>query len=573
MKIIPLQQGSDQWLAHRRGTRNASDAPAMMGASPYVTRAELIRQRATGVDREIDDATQARFDRGHEVEPALRAYAERILGEDLYPITATGDDGYLGASFDGVTLSEEFFIEAKQPNAEKMAQVQAGSMPAVDHWQVVHQFAVCKSARSCLYLVGDGSEEGTVHLLVTRGEIARDIPKLLAGWAQFDDDVAAYQPEHIAAPAPTGKAPDQLPALRVDVTGMVTFSNLAEFKAGAMRVLGAINRDLQTDEDFADAEQTVKWAKGVEERLEAVKGQALSQTADIEAVFRTIDEVSAETRRIRLELEKLVKARKEAVRGEIVAAGVAAVRAHYDTINATMGENRFHPSPSLSLDIGAAIKGKKSIASMRDAVDAAAAAAKIDASQKAERIRACAAIIEQHPDHASLFADRVALCASKEPDDLRNLVAARIAEHERREAARREQERERIRQEETDRIERERQAGEAGKNASERTVEPVQQSPAAGGGRGDYTGELRAAGEPGRAIAKPPASSNATIKLGDINARIAPLSISADGIAQLGFRPVSTTGAAKLYPAADFDGICRAMARVLQRAMEAREVA
>jgi len=49
-----------------------------------------------------------------------------------------------------------------------------------------------------------------------------------------------------------------------------------------------------------------------------------------------------------------------------------------------------------------------------------------------------------------------------------------------------------------------------------------------------------------------PASTNAPrevvkIKLGDINARIAPLSISADGLAQLGFKPVNATGAAKLY--------------------------
>lgn len=85
MKIINCAQGSPEWLAHRRNVRNASDAPAMMGASPYVTRAELIHRRATGVEREIDASTQAVFDRGHAVEPALRALAESIINEDLYP--------------------------------------------------------------------------------------------------------------------------------------------------------------------------------------------------------------------------------------------------------------------------------------------------------------------------------------------------------------------------------------------------------------------------------------------------------------------------------------------------------
>ena len=560
MKIVPLQQGSDQWLAHRRGTRNASDASVMMGASPNTTRAALVRALASGLEREFSDYVQEHvLARGHEVEPALRARAEAAIGEDLYPVTATSDDGFLGASFDGVTLSGEDIFEGKQWNEEKAEFVRDGLIPPADRWQIVQQFAVCETALRCHYYVGDGSDDKTVSMVITRDQVEREFGKLRAGWAQFEADVAAYSPEPVAAPAPAGKSPDQLPALRVDVTGMVTFSNLAEFKAGAMRVLGAINRDLQTDEDFADAEQTVKWAKAVEDRLEVAKAQALSQTADIEAVFRTIDEVSAETRRIRLELDKLVKSRKEAVRGEIVAAGVAAVRAHYDTINATMGEHRFLAPQSLSLDIGAAIKGKKSITSMRDAVDQAAAAEKIAASQRAERIRACVAILAEYPDHAALFADRVALCATKEPDDLENLVKARVLEHEQREAARREQERERIRQEEAARIERERQHDEM--SAGKPAPQAQDTTPAA--------------------VASPPAPSTpaaavrpgATLKLGDINARIAPLSITADGIAQLGYRPVSSSGAAKLYPAQDFDGIARAMQRVLQNAIEAKAAA
>jgi predicted phage-related endonuclease len=562
MKILDLQQGSPEWLAHRRGTHNASDASVMMGASPNATRAALLRAVAGGIEREFSEYVQSRIlDRGHEVEPALRARAEEFIGEDLYPVTATSDDGYLGASFDGVTLSGEDIFEGKQWSEAKAACMADGIIPPADYWQIVQQFAVCDTALNCHYFVGDGSDERTVMLVITREQVERDVPKLRAGWAQFDADVAAFVPGPDALPPPTGKSPDHLPALRVDLKGMVTFSNLAEFKAGAMQVLGAINRDLQTDEDFADAEQTVKWAKGVEERLEAVKAQALSQTADIEAVFRTIDEVSAETRRVRLDLDKLVKARKDAVRGEIVAAGVAAVRAHFDTINSTMGEHRFSPAQSLSLDIGAAIKGKKSISSMRDAVDAAVAVEKIEASQRAERIRACAAILAEHPDHASLFADRVLLCASKAPDDLRNLIAARIAEFDRREAARLEAERERIRQEEVARIERERQQAEdsAAKAAQQDTAPAAVVSTPA----------------PAPAPTTPAAAvrPGATIKLGDINARIAPLSITADGIAQLGYRPSGSAGSAKLYPEGDFPGICRALQRVLDKAIEAKAAA
>jgi predicted phage-related endonuclease len=70
-----------------------------------------------------------------------------------------------------------------------------------------------------------------------------------------------------------------------------------------------VNRDLSTDADFADAEKAVKWCSDVESRLAAAKEHALSQTASIEALFRTIDDISAEARTVRLELDKLVTAR------------------------------------------------------------------------------------------------------------------------------------------------------------------------------------------------------------------------------------------------------------------------
>lgn len=561
MKLTHLKQGSPEWLAHRRTMRNASDASVMMGALPSMSRRELVRLRAVGLEREHSDYVQ-RFvlDRGHEVEPALRAIAERMLGEDLYPVVAVSDDGYLAASFDGVTLAEDVIFEAKQSSSEKRASIDAGEVPASDYWQVVQQFAVCESAERCLYLVGDGTEAGTACLTIHRSDIEHDIPTLRAGWEQFDRDVADYQPEPAAAPAPVGRTPDQLPALRVEVTGMVTASNLAEWKGAAIAVFQGIRTDLQTDQDFADAERTVKWCGDIEDQLKAAKAHALSQTASIDELFRTIDAISAEARAKRLELDKLVKHRKDQLRVEIVSGGVAAVREHYATINAALGEHAMVMPGSVATDIGAAIKGKKSFSSMRDAVDASVANAKVAGSTQALRVTANMRILAEYPDHASLFADRVQLCAMKQPEDLRNLVAARIAEHDKREADRLERERERIRQEEADRIERER-----AEQNTPRAVETEQPPTAAGGGMAGSTGALRAAGEPGIGIAET-ARPSARIKLGDINGWIAPLSITADGLATLGFKPVGTDRAAKLYAANDLPRICQAMAQVIAQA-------
>lgn len=566
MKTLSLQQGSPEWLAHRRAHRNASDASVMMGACPSISRRELVKLQATGLEREHSEYVQ-RFilDKGHGVEPKLRALAEAFTGEDFYPITGTSDDGYLSASFDGVSMDETALCEAKQSNAEKMQQARDGIIPAADKWQVVQQFAVCDTATRCLYVVGDGTEEGSVILTIRREEIEADIPTLLAGWAQFDADVAAYVPEaEVIAPA-AGRAPDQLPALHIEVTGMVTASNLLQWKDAAIAVFKGISTDLQTDQDFADADKTVKWCQDIEDQLKAAKQHALSQTQSIDELFRTIDAISEEARSKRLALDKLVKGRKEAIKGEIVAAGAAAVRAHYDAINATLGAHAFQPAQTLQLNLGAVIKGLRSINAMRDAVDAAVAAEKIEASQRDARVRACIAILQEHAnENRHLFVDAVQLCATKQPDDLRNLVAARIAEHQREQAERLEAERAKIRKEEADRLEREQQERERQQQSSqtvEATPAPATPAPAP-------VVEQKAANTPvSRGAAPKPA---VRIKLGDINARIAPMTITADGLAQLGINSVGTERSAKLYDAADFPNICKRLHVVLNNAESAQ---
>lgn len=365
--------------------------------------------------------------------------------------------------------------------------------------------------------------------------------RVVAGWAQLEADVAAFEPGPASEPVPVGRAPDTLPALSIQVTGMVTASNLVEFKENARAVLGSINRELQSDEDFADTEETVTWCKGIEERIEATKQQVLGQTADIDAVFRTMDDVAAETRKIRLELDKLVGKRKEERRTEIGNTARRAVIEHIHGINETLGAHAVPMPATLVADIAAAIKGKRSFSSMQDAVDAVATNAKITASQATDRIRANIAILAEHPDYATLFADRVQLCASKAPEDLRNLLAERIAEHQKAEQARLDAEREKIRKEEEAHAQKA-AADAAAEAAAQQQTEPVATAPAA------IAAPVRTAPT---AVASAPAPTAAPrevvkIKLGGINARIAPLSISADGLALLGFKPINATGAAKL---------------------------
>ena len=367
---------------------------------------------------------------------------------------------------------------------------------------------------------------------------------------------------------------------------MVTASNLAEWKDAAIAVFRGISTDLQTDQDFADAEKTVKWCGDIEDQLTAAKAHALSQTSSIEELFRTIDQISAEAREKRLDLDKLVKRRKDERRSEIGNAARRAVQDHVRVINDTLGEHALPMPATLVADIAAAIKGKRSFAAMDEAVSAVAANAKIAASQQADRVRANVAILAEHQEHAHLFADRVALCAGKAPEDLRNLVAARVAEAQRVEAERLEQERERIRQEETERLQREQQAeAERVEREQADARAAVAARAAAAVAEAEPAAEVATAAVP--ATDAPPAQathsaaaprmveravvavqSDARIKLGDINARIAPLAITADGLAQLGFQSVGNERAAKLYAESEFPRICDAL---IERLMSAAE--
>lgn len=567
MKTVSLIQGTPEWAAHRARHWNASDAPAMLGVSPYKTRAQLLRELATGVSPEIDPATQRRFEDGHRYEALARPLAEQIIGEELFPCVGVTDCGRYSASFDGLTLMGDTVFEHKSLNDELRHAMRDGmgsgaELPEIYCVQMEQQCMV-SGAERVLFMASKWDGEDLLEMrrcwYTPNPDLRR---RIIAGWQQFEADLAAYAPEPAAAPVAAGRAPDQLPALHIELTGMVTESNLAEFRDRAIQVFQGISTDLQTDQDFANAEQTVKWCKDIEDRLKGAKDHALSQTASIDELFRAIDAISAEARTKRLQLDKLVSRRKDEIRAEIVQRGVDQVGAHYRTINATLGEFALQVPATVRSDLAQAIKGRKTVASLNDAIDAAVADMKIDASQTAERVRANIAVMcEAAADHEQLFADRRMLVASKSPEDLRNLIAARIAEHRQREEARLEQERERIRREEAERLERERQAT----NTTERAIEVVQPSSAADGGRGDFTGELRAAGEPGRVIAKPP-TSTARIKLGEINAAIAPLTITASGLAALGFKPVGTQGAAQLYALSEFPDICAAIAQVIATA-------
>lgn len=421
MKIHTVHQGTPEWHALRAEHFTASDASAMMGASKYQTRSALLDKKKTGKADDVSPAKQELFDRGHAAEAAARPIIEKRIGEQLYPVVCTRDE--LLASLDGATMTGELIFEHKLWNAGLAAQVERGQLDPYYYWQIEQQLWV-SGADSCLFVVSDGTAENMVSM--TYYPVPGRIEQLLAGWAQFKLDLAEFVPSAPVAEV-VGVTPESLPALRIEVSGMVTASNLDAFKAYASAAFGAINTDLQTDQHFADAEKAVKWCGDVEDRLAAAKQHALSQTESIDELFRAIDAISAEARAKRLELEKLVKARKQAIRDDIVAGAQAALAEHIASINAGLGRLRL---PAVVADFAGVIKGKKNIASLRDAASTELARAKIAASQAGERMQAGLAILrELSAGFEFLFSDAGEL-VMKDAESLSALIRARITDHQ-----------------------------------------------------------------------------------------------------------------------------------------------
>lgn len=449
-----LVQGTPEWQHFRLSYLGASEAAAMLGLSENTKRTELLHIKHTGTPKEFSDFVQERIlDHGHEVEALARPLVEEDLGEDLYPVTCSL--GEFSASCDGLTMAGDTAFEHKQWNEELALAVENGNVPD-SHMPQCQQILMVTGAERVRFVVSDGTRDRFVWVDVTPDP--EWFERIRAGWEQFKKDLADYEPQP-AEVKPTGRTPETLPALLLEVTGRVTTSNLPQFREHALAVFAGINRDLTTDQEFADAEKTVKWCGEVESKLAAAKQHALAQTASIDELFRTIDDISGEARRVRLDLNKLVEQRKVEIKEGIIRGGREAYAKHIDGLKAETGGAWV----ALAIpDFAGAAKGKRSLASMRDAVDTVLANAKIEADASARRIRANLAVIEEGiVGYESLFPDRLGL-ATKQLDDLRLVITSRIHTHKAAEAKREEEQRERIRKEEADRLAREmREAQEA----------------------------------------------------------------------------------------------------------------
>ena len=470
MKMLNVEQGTVEWLTARSTYFCASEAAAMLGLDKRVTRNELLRLKQYGEDREFSEWEQTNLlDKGHRVEAAVRPLVEEDFGEDLLPVVGADDEGrLLLASFDGLTPDDSKGFECKQWNEKLAAAVRDGDVPDT-HWpQLEHQLFVGSPTLEFIrFVVSDGTRDKWEALDY------RSIPerraRLIAGWEQFERDLKSYNPGPRDAPRATADPVMALPAVSIQVQGKVALvDNLPAFGAQLKQFVEGLNKKPSTDQEFANAEAAVKVLERAEEALKHAVAAARGQVADFDTVCRTAENLSEIARRARLDLNKLVDAEKANIREQIRQEGIAKFKAHIDKCNQHLGRSYMPPIPER---FGEAMKGKKTVAGLREAVDRELTRLKLEANEIGQRISTnMKRFASMSDDEAALFPDQADLVLKTE-DDLTATIEARILRHQQRQNA----ERERLQQEEDRRV---REAEERGRQQAQAEQQRLQQQPA-----------------------------------------------------------------------------------------------
>lgn len=140
-----------EWLAWRHAGIGSSDAPIIMGVSPYKSRIELWREKSGPV---LEERSSFITDKGHRKETIARQKLSAILGlqgveDSLEPHNVTSVDySYLRASLDGYAKDKSFFVEFKFQGKADFA---LNLVPEKYYPQLQHQLLLtgCKYAYFC----------------------------------------------------------------------------------------------------------------------------------------------------------------------------------------------------------------------------------------------------------------------------------------------------------------------------------------------------------------------------------------------------------------------------------------
>jgi putative phage-type endonuclease len=186
MKIIEVEQGSQEWLSWRKTVITATDASIIMGNNPWHT-PYTCWQRKLGLieEKKINDAMA----RGKRLEPEARTQFIERYGIDMKPMVVESSEyEFLGASLDGISHLGRSLLEIKCGGSKLHAMAAKGEIPAYYQDQMQHQLFVT-GASLCFYYSYDGEDGICIEVFPDPEYKKKFMPKAREFWrciALFD---------------------------------------------------------------------------------------------------------------------------------------------------------------------------------------------------------------------------------------------------------------------------------------------------------------------------------------------------------------------------------------------------
>ena len=206
MRLIPKpEHGTLDWLIGRQKDENGeallggSDAPALMGASQFKSRADLYFDKV--MDPVVDDSFNMAFHRGNGVEPVLVGEAARILKTSLLTPDVMYREGRWNINSDGVDNTEAPTVNIECKTTTRYTVTSSDDLPLEWRWQGYAQMAVMKvpvffsvlDARQNLAVVELPRDNRMIDLLLQEAEIFCRAVDDRSGIEEYMDEFTADQ--------------------------------------------------------------------------------------------------------------------------------------------------------------------------------------------------------------------------------------------------------------------------------------------------------------------------------------------------------------------------------------------
>jgi len=188
---VKMEQRTTNWLDWRKAGLGASDAPIVMGVSPWSTPHQLWEQK-TG--RLIKDFSNWATQRGNDMEPRARAHLELKLGLDFPAILSEHPKlSFMRASLDGWNEEKKIVLEIKCPGKDDHEKAKNGEVPEKYYPQLQHQLFVTGASLAYYYSYTEDENKNGIGYLVevepNKEYIAELLDKMMKFWKCVQGDI------------------------------------------------------------------------------------------------------------------------------------------------------------------------------------------------------------------------------------------------------------------------------------------------------------------------------------------------------------------------------------------------